>query len=521
MKENKTILTKPTIQSYRSRRFILIFAVFIIFCVVALVVVISSKRFNIASLPLPIKEQIPAELVTQIKSDCYEQNIGRYQSAVYNYPETAKKILDQSPLDALPQIFRTIIESTGEDPYAQKPVTELAAAVKDFYVNLAQISYDTAQCYVTNLSQYPQALKRAKEATTKTKETLDYLQSFDYVSLFEQRQNAQALLTLQPRETQTVRLRTYCIDSFALPPRAGSVYLLAGSVDELQRSRYCDLLRQGQTADPSETQKLVWGLELEHRDTNSTTTPPQAGTTKLVEAKSANQLSITAVATGTLTDLDVTFSNLSNQTITLDTSCAYFLPVAVPLSFVTKQIMNERVLGYRGFNFGSVDVSQINLDDFEPAHPAQAGGILQQAVGTSGVIGPAAPLQPELPPLEPIVKDTNYTKLAESNLDQSWDNFQSSPTAENLTDLIESLNACRALGCSQTGIVKQQMDAFVEQMIDETMQNYQKNPDEITYQEAMEALRLCLVLGCDPTEALVQMEAAQRNHLKKIKENPE
>jgi hypothetical protein len=489
------------------------------------------------SLPVPDllkSNKISQEQIDLVEALCYNGRKAEHDGLMRNPPATALESIDFTNADNLP----IWLQYYGGRAFTNDSTKEeILEEIRNYYTDLAQLAVEVAECYVRELADFPKLRENAEAALAQSQKQLADTQSYDYGYLLETDLPAEQTVKLAPNEVKRFRMRTFCIDSLANPPEPGVEYLLGGTVDEMNKADYCELLRQGQSGENmGETQRAIW--ELENTRAGDQVESEAAGdSTFMLEAQSSGQVGVRATSTGTITDFDVEITNYTNRQITLDTSCGYFVPIAYPERSYGDLNPGELESFYEDFKeqyegylnpeeepdvqgaftnvYIPIDINSVDLDQIDPPHPAQ-GGYGSQAVGTSGSMGRGTPNASDLPPLEPIVKpDPDFKILAEQNMQDSWDRFRNDPNVDTLRDMIEALDACRALECSNTQNYEDLMLFEMVDVMEQSVQDFADNPTPENMRNAMDAMRMCQAFGCNPLEAMADFQIAVMRELQR------
>lgn len=538
----------------------------ILLVIVALFVGFKGKKSFLGI----FRREPPPETVAAITAKCYEPKRAEIDTLRAEAPPTALESIDFRQLQGLHPLLR---QFAARSNYAteQASAEELVPTIRSYYTRLAEFAVDVVTCYEAELKKYPAFRRAATAAVSEARARLAEAQTFDVSLLLVRNAPAEPVLRLAPQETKRVRLRTFCIDSLAEPPKAGSVYLLGGSVEELKKNDYCRLLRQGQAgADLGTVQGTLWSLEPKDVDGSPQPVAPVPGSEGLPTAQSSGAIRVTAVSSGTLTDLDVTVTNTTDRELSLDTSCAYFVPLSMPkaeplperpaidltkpedaqryiqriqelqeeFGTVTsaeeakayaerlKQLQEELQSGapqVKGVFSGlrlPVDLRGIDVGKLPPFHPAQIG-LGRQPLGSSGVTGKGAPKAPRVPRLEEILAGPSAKEQARRRLDHAWREYQANRTLITLEEMVAATETCWVVGCAPTSEIERYRDLLrgdMEEVLRRTVDNVERTVNQDTLQSAVAALRLCAALGCDSGPALAEVDRLLREDLRRLQQ---
>lgn len=221
-------------------------------------------------------------------------------------------------------------DTTYEEDNTKDPAV-LAGEAKTAALQAADRAIQVAECYERELEGERSSQEAARQLVADLRAQRAEIETTDFAPFYSVGEPAETTLTLAPKEEKSVRLRTLCIDRFAQPPPAGMPYILSGTVDALMKPELCDILRGAAAGgNLAGAQNAVWRLEQQRATPGTPPVTPVEGATGAYAAQSDRRLAVSATATGTLTTLDATFTNLSDTPLTIDTSCAIFVPLVVP-----------------------------------------------------------------------------------------------------------------------------------------------------------------------------------------------
>lgn len=521
--------------------------------------------------------ELSAESIARIEETCRAAQPGAIDELLKHVPPTATDgEAFVRGLEQLPFLVAVLSErSTAYEEAQTTPPSALATAARADGLQRLDLSLDVATCYERELVRFPSVREQVAAAIADLRQEREALATADFSPFYATGEPATAIITLAPQEVKRVRLRTLCIDRFAPPPEAGTPYLLGGTVDELQKQSLCDLLREAQRGgDLAPTQNAVWRLEQERMDPTTTVVSPAAGATGIFAAQRERALLVTAEATGTLTALDVTLTNTTTSPLTLDTSCAYFVPLSLPdlnqplpspppdwsdpktaekfsadIERQTLQNLDEQekmfqklglpfpaelqaeqerlrqkygssrlpapaVKGvYRSvFLPGSDNVDPATLDRFQTVQT----GLGLQPLGAAGVVRGVPPRgRLEIARLRDLLRRNLTDPLrARENLDRALDAFARNPSGANAQELYHDLQSCIVNNCASAAEVAriwEQVQARADQLVDLAVERLIASVTAQTLQDAIDAMRFCQVVGCTVAADAERLDAHLRN----------
>lgn len=202
----------------------------------------------------------------RLQTNCYNENKAKFDEAKANLPPLAVEQIDLQSLTQDEAVV-SVLESFGlstEDLAGYQELYDEAQqysidAAKDAYRQLADINVQVAECYERELANEPTLLPQAQQILTDTRAQRQAIEDYDFSASPPNQADSEHILTVGAGETQTVRLRTFCIDGGLNIPDSGEMYYLAGDASQLQDSSVCDLVTAVQSdEDMTTTQNTIW-----------------------------------------------------------------------------------------------------------------------------------------------------------------------------------------------------------------------------------------------------------------------
>lgn len=559
-----------------SRQQLLIAAAVVVVLLAA--VFLSARTFRSGGGKPPAGEKGEGDdVLAQLTERCYAPAAARYEELRKSAPPTATDGADfVRGLESLPFLAAILSkrDTSYEDANTKDPGA-LAAAAKVAAIQFADLAVEVASCYERELSGDRSLRAAAGELLAELRAARASLDATNFAPLYATGEPAEAVLTLAPKEEKTVRLSTLCIDRFAQPPPAGTTYVLAGTVDVLMKPELCDILRRASSGgNVSGAQNAVWRLEQQRATPGTPPVRPVAGATGAYAAQGSRQLAVTATATGTLTTLDATFTNLSDQPLTIDASCAVFVPLAVPdvtkplptpppdwsdpataerftreIEEQTLKNLDETEKTYQklGIPFppqleeqrrqlreklsaprsevkgvysqaflpGGGDVDPDTLDPFQPIQV----GIGPQPLGVVGVTR-RPPHRREHPPRPWEVLRRDERVESKELLERALDRYARNPADPGaFEDVLEEIRRCEVRNCT----TPQELDRIwrslaenTQRVVDEAVRRAIVSTGAQTLQDVVNALRMCQAVGagCTTQQGYRELDRYFRDYLR-------
>lgn len=480
-------------------------------------------------------------------------------------------------LEQLPWLVAILSQrsTTYEDAQATPP-KQLAVGAKDDALKRLDLTIELTLCYERELRRYPKVRQQVVLARTDLQKEREELTARDFSSLFATGEPATAVVELAPREQKRVRVRTLCIDRFAPPPQAGTPYILSGTVAEVKKPTLCGLLRAAQAgSNLASSQNAVWQLEQQRMDESTLAVGAAGGSTGIFAAQRDGSLFVTAEATGTLTALDVTLTNATDSPLSVDTSCAYFVPLSIPdlnqpipspppdwsdpatlekftedterqmlknldeqektfeklsvpfppeLKAQQEELRRKYGDGREGsvkgiysrvYVPGAENVDPDTLDRFQVVQT----GIGIQPLGTVGIVrGSEPPGRREIARLRDILeRQANDPARARERLDGALDDFARNPSRESAQDVFDALQSCIVNGCAPSGEmirIWEQIRTQADRMVDQAVDRLIISITEQTLHDAIDAIRFCQTVGCHVEADVQRLDTHLRNVLR-------
>lgn len=566
----------PPLVTFRGRRQGLLVIAGLVLLVLVIVLASVAVRRRGGGEALRAEPEIAA-----VEATCLEPQRAALEELEKNAPPTALdgadfvRGLEQLPFLAavLSQRDTSYEEANTKDPAALAHEGRAAA------LRFADLAIEVATCYERELAGNHALRVAAGDLLAELRARRAELETLDFAPFYAGGEPAEAVLTLAPKEEKHVRLRTLCIDRMAQPPLSGMPYVLAGTVDVLMKPELCDLLRGASaSASLADAQNAVWRLEQRRATPGTPAVVPVGGATGAHAAQLERRLAVTATATGTLTALDVTFTNLTDQPLTIDTSCAVFVPLIVPDTSrplptpppdwsdpatlenfqqeADEQLLKnldeiERVYRQQGLPLppaleeqrqqlrakrsntpepspaGSVlgvyrqaflPGSDVDPDDLDPFQPVQTG-VGPQPLGTVGVTRRPPQRRERLPRPWDIVRRERGIEAREL-LERALDRHARAPAdPEVFEDLMRELRRCEVTLCmppDELRRVWEQVTGRVQRLVDVTLGRVQDSTTAETFHDVVNALRLCAAVGpgCAGDAASRELDRFFRDYLR-------
>lgn len=481
-------------------------------------------------------------------------------------------------LEQLPFLAALLAQrSTAYEEAQTTPPAELARRAKEHALRATDLALDVAACYERELARYPKLRPAATALVAELRMQRAEISTTDFSPLYTTGEPATVVIELAPREERTVRFRTLCIDRFAPPPRAGARYILGGTVDELKKRTLCEVLRGAQAGGSlAPAQNAVWRLEQERMDPATPSVAPTAGAVGIFAAQRERKLGVQAVATGTLTALDVTLANYTSAPLVIDTSCAYFVPFSLPdvtkplptpppdfsdpataerftqdierqtLRNLEEQEKNFQRLGIpfppqlkaeqerlrakfesaspapevKGV-YSSVflpGAGNVDPDTLDPFQPVQTG-LGWQPLGTVGVTG-ARPSRgaAKIAELREVFR-RKATASAETRqrLEDALDAFARNRSPETVEDVLRELRRCEIDLCapvSEMDRAWESVRSYADTLVDQAVNRVIASITAGTLQDAIDAIRFCQSVGCSAAEDAARLDRHLRGVLR-------
>lgn len=436
-------------------------------------------------------------------------------------------------LEQLPWLVAILSERSTAYEVAQATAPAvLATNAKDDALQRLDLTIELATCYEKQLRRFTKAKQQVAARLTDLRNEREALAAGDFSTFFATGEPATAVIELAPREQKRVRLRTLCIDRFAPPPQAGTPYILSGTVDEVKKPTLCGLLRSAQAGgNLAPSQNAVWQLEQHHMDESTPAVEAAEGSAGMFAAQRDGSLFVTAEATGTLTALDITLTNATDNPLSVDTSCAYFVPLSMPdlnqpipspppdwsdpatVEKFTEELKAQQEQLRRKYDEtreGSVqgiysrvyipsadNVDPDTLDRFQVVQT----GIGVQPLGTVGVVrGSEPPGRREIARVRDILeRQANDPVRARERLEGALDDFAHNPSRENAQNLFDALQSCIVNSCAPSSEmirIWEQIRTQADRMVDQAVDRLIVSITEQTLHDAVDAIRFCQTVGC-------------------------
>lgn len=571
----------PALGGSWSRPPVIIAAAVVVVLILALVVAIAARRPRGVGAPSGTPSAERGDVLARLTERCYGPSAVRAEELEKTAPPLAT---DGSAfvrgLESLPFLAAIFAERDTwyEDANTKDPAA-LATEGKAAAIQFADLAIEVATCYERELAGDRSLRAAAGELLAELRTRRAELEALDFALFYTTGGPAEATLTLAPKEEKTVRLNTLCIDRFAQPPAAGMTYVLAGTVDALMKPELCDLLRRAASDENlARAQNAVWRLEQQRATPETPSVQPVSGSVGAYAAQSDRRLAVTATATGTLTTLDATFTNLSDQPLSIDTSCATFVPLIVPdvtkplptpppdwsdpatlekfqresneqllknLDTVEEQYrklgvpfppqleeqrrqLRERLQGtpapspagaVRGvYSQAFLPGGDVDPDQLDPFQPFQVG-IGRQSLGSIGVTR-RPPFRRERPPRPWEVVRRERGIEARELLERALDRYARNPADPGVVeDLMREVRRCEINLCMPPGEldrVWRNVAERVQRMVDVTLMRVTDSTTAETLQDVVNALRLCAAVGrgCTTDAAARRLDQHLRDYLR-------
>ncbi len=480
-------------------------------------------------------------------------------------------------LEQLPWLVAILSQrSTAYEDAQATPPSTLAANAKADALKRLDLSLELVRCYEGQLNRFPKAREAVASAVVDLQAERENVAAADFAQFFATGEPAESVIELAPREQRRLRLRTLCIDRFAPPPEAGTRYILGGTVDETKRRSLCDLLRSAQGGGSlASAQNAIWKLEQEHMDLSTPPVEAAAGATGMVSAQREGSLHVSAKATGALTALDVTLTNATDAPLSIDTSCAYFVPLSIPdltqplptappdwsdpatlekftedsnrqllqtldeqektfeklgmpfpPQLKTQQEELRKKLGEAGtgevkgiysrvYLPGNPDADPDSLDPFQVVQT----GLGRQPLGVVGALrGGPPPGRREIDRIkDALERMAEAPERARENLDRALDDYARDPSRQHTEDVLDALERCFVNACvpsSEMIRLWEQIRTRSDQMVDQAINRVIASVTEQTLLDAVDAIRFCQAVGCNVENDVRQLDTHLRNLLR-------
>lgn len=223
--------------------------------------------------------------------------------------------------------------------------------------------------------------------------------------------------------------------------------------------------------------------------------------TSLIDAQRASQVIVQATGTGSFTALDVTVTNLTDEALTLDTTCLRFIPATVSFDADLSSSYDNYDFTIDDITSGEVTIDELN-EQYDEAEYDE--GKNSQRLGTGEVISDDPPLEP-LPPPEP--EDTldieELKRKIKEQVDEAKKKFEENPTEETLRDLIEKEQRCQAIGCSDDSNFDG-VDETWQKVVDKAIEDYNNDPSDLNRDALERAAEIGQAFGSN-TDAAVDI----------------
>lgn len=225
----------------------------------------------------------------------------------------------------------------------------------------------------------------------------------------------------------------------------------------------------------------------------------EIATPSLYQAAQQGQVIVTATSPGSFTALDVTIQNLTDQDLTLSTTCLRFIPK-------TSTHDPDLAVSYDNYDITVEDINagEVDWDDIEESYDDAEydEGHNAQRLGTGDVIDDDPP---PLPPPPPEPEDTldieELKRRIKDQMDAAEKKFKEDPTEDNLRDLIEETQKCQALGCSEHDPMDDVGDTW-QKNVDKALEQYKNDPSDLNRQALERATEIGQAFGSN-TDAAV------------------
>ena len=219
----------------------------------------------------------------------------------------------------------------------------------------------------------------------------------------------------------------------------------------------------------------------------------------LYDAAKKNQVIVQATSTGSFTSLDVTITNLTDETLTLSTTCLRFVPKTISLD-------SDLAGSYDNYDYdiGDITSGEVDIEDLDESYDEAEydEGHNAQRLGTGDVIDDDPP---PLPPPPPEPDDTidieELKRKVEKQMDEARKKFEENPTEETLKDFLKEAQKCMALGCGDTDPMDGVGDAW-QKAVDSALERYNNDPSDLNREQLERATEIGQMLGSN-TDAAV------------------
>lgn len=463
------------------------------------------------------------ELVSQLRTDCYDVYKPQYDLARLNIPVVAAQDINLEDLGEIPEDIQASLGFSNEDLAELSAMVEELSAfqapyAQDAYKNLAQVNLDITSCYIEHLTNEPELKANAEQLHQQAQANYDAISNYDFAGALTSNgasiTESSNTVSVPAHATKTVRLKTYCLDSGRGVPQAGEAYYLAGSLKELQSEGICEVIQAaGSTDNTGSVQADIW--------TKFDTTPKafvknffsniaaalirvaeNVTDNSLLSASRQNEVIVEATSTGSFTSLDVTITNLTDQELTLDASCLTFVPKKVEINI--DEDTNEDETNVNGntnsntennSNATNQDANdnETNYDDHSTA---------SQRLGSDNVIDDNPP---PLPPQPPEPDDTldleELKKKVEDAVQEAEKKFKDNPTEDTLRDFLKETQKCMLLGCGAEDAIDSVGENW-QKAVDQAVDAYKNNPSQDNRDALQRATELGQMLGSDTNSAV-------------------
>lgn len=478
------------------------------------------------------------ELVSQLRTDCYDVYKPQYDLARLSIPAIAAQDINLEDLGEIPEDIQASLGFSNED------LAELSAMVEEFsafqapyaedaYKNLAQVNLDITSCYVEHLADEPELKANAETLHQQAQANFDAINNYDFAGAFTSTTESSDTVTVPAHTSKTVRLKTYCLDGSRGVPQAGEMYYLAGSINELQSKGICEAIQAaGTDGNSGSVQADIWTKfdttpRASVTPSNSITnffskilailtkiagipiaTETNSEDNSLLTASRNNEVIVQATSTGSFTSLEVTITNLTDQELTLDTSCLTFVPKKFDISMKNDdedKKNNEDQNVNSNMNTNTEDEDESNEDTAEDDANNEYSDDYDnhsQRLGSDNIIDDnPPPLPPDPPEPDETLDLEELKKKVEDAVREAEKKFKDTPTEDTLKDFLKETQKCMLLGCGAEDAIDSVGENW-QKAVDQAVDAYKNNPSQDNRDALQRATELGQMLGSDTNSAV-------------------